>query len=49
MIVAKQPTSVIKAAGRRLGMITLREDGMKKVLSGITTVAEVVRVAYGED
>ncbi len=49
LIVSKQPTSVIKAAGRRLGMITLREDGMKKVLSGITTVAEVVRVAYGED
>ena len=49
LIVSKQATSVIRNAGRRLGMRTLREDGMKKVLDGRTTVPEVVRVAYGED
>jgi len=49
LIVSKQATSVIRTAGRRLGMRTLREDGMQKVLDGRTTVPEVVRVAYGED
>ena len=38
------PTS-LRVLARDQGMVTLREDGWKKVLAGITTVEEVLRVA----
>lgn len=44
IVFEKVSSSVIKEKARTLGMITLREDGMKKVLKGITTIAEVMRV-----
>jgi general secretion pathway protein E len=34
----------IKEEALKLGLITLRRDGIEKVLRGITTVEEVVRV-----
>ena len=37
-------TNEIKAVARRSGMTTLREDGWEKVISGVTTVDEVLRV-----
>ncbi|PKK90519.1 MAG: type II secretion system protein GspE [Candidatus Wallbacteria bacterium HGW-Wallbacteria-1] len=49
MIVSKRPTSEIKAAARRQGMKTLREDGLIKVSRGMTTIEEVMRVAYADD
>jgi type II secretory ATPase GspE/PulE/Tfp pilus assembly ATPase PilB-like protein len=33
---------------RRQGMITLREAGLLKVIEGITTPQEVLRVTLGE-
>ena len=30
-------------------MRTLREDGVRKVLAGITTVSEVLRVTMGDE
>jgi len=39
----------IRAAGVRGGMRTLRSEGIRKVLAGITTPAEVVRVTRGFD
>lgn len=38
----------IKEAARRGGMRTLREDGLKKVLNGQTTIDEVIRVTVAE-
>ena len=38
------PTNVIKKTAVEKGMDTLREDGIKKVLEGITTLEEVIRV-----
>lgn len=38
----------IKAAGTRKGMGTLRADGARKVLTGITSVAEVIRATEEE-
>jgi len=38
------PTNVIKKAAVEKGMDTLREDGLKKVREGITTLEEVIRV-----
>jgi|UniRef100_A0A7C3YZH6 type IV pilus assembly protein PilB len=45
LIVTRPPTSAIRALAREQGMDTLWEDGMKKVLMGITTFEEVAREA----
>lgn len=49
MVVDKRPNSEIKGAARRSGMKTLREDGLYKVARGLTTIEEVMRVAYADD
>ena len=36
----------LTAAARAEGMITMRQDGLAKALQGLTTVEEVMRVAY---
>ena len=41
----REPTSVIRRQARLSGMLTLLEDGVRKLLDGITTVEEVVSVA----
>ena len=47
LISDKAPAQVIRdTAKQTLGMISLREDGLIKVLRGITTLDEVDRVAY---
>ncbi|WP_281173789.1 type II secretion system ATPase GspE [Deferrisoma camini] len=48
-LVMQRANSVsIKEAGRRGGMITLREDGARKVAAGITSAEEVLRVTQDE-
>ncbi len=44
MAFEKVASNTIKEKARKLGMVTLREDGIKKVLKGITTISEVMRV-----
>lgn len=41
-------SKTIKATAMRLGMGTLRADGARKVLSGVTSVAEVIRATEEE-
>jgi general secretion pathway protein E/type IV pilus assembly protein PilB len=48
MIFEKAPSNVLRAKARELGMRTLREDGVRKVLAGATTVDEVVRATVSE-
>ena len=36
----------IKQIARNDGMISLREDGVRKVLAGVTTLEEVLRVTH---
>ncbi len=43
MINAKEPTLVIREKARELGMRTMREDAIRNVLDGYTTVDEVLR------
>ncbi len=45
LIVTRPPTSAIRALAQEEGMDTLWNDGIKKVLLGITTFEEVVREA----
>lgn len=45
-IILKEPSEIkIAEEGKRQGMITMKQDGILKVLSGITTIEEVLRVA----
>lgn len=41
-------TSELRKKAREFGMRTLREDGIRKVISGHTTLAEVLRVTMGD-
>jgi type II secretory ATPase GspE/PulE/Tfp pilus assembly ATPase PilB-like protein len=47
MTFSKAPAGEIRAKARTLGMLTLMEDGLRKVMQGTTTVEEVLRVAGG--
>jgi type IV pilus assembly protein PilB len=49
MIVRRAPASEIKAQAIREGMHTLRDDGLEKVMSGISTIDEILRVVYVQD
>ncbi len=46
LIVRRAPVNEIKAAARANGMKTLQEDGLRKVLAGITTPEEIARVVF---
>jgi general secretion pathway protein E/type IV pilus assembly protein PilB len=48
MINDRQSNSAIRARARALGMRTLREDGIRKVLAGITTPEEVISTTLGD-
>ena len=48
LIYDRAPTSVLRARAREMGMRTLREDGARKVLAGMTTAEEVIRATVGD-
>lgn len=45
LVISKASSNVIKAAAIKKGMKTLKDNGLKKVMQGITTIEEVIRVA----
>ncbi|EKD81238.1 MAG: hypothetical protein ACD_39C01896G0002 [uncultured bacterium] len=49
LIVEKSATSVIKNEAMKQGMRTLRQDGLAKVLRGLTTLSEVIRVSADDE
>jgi len=44
MILAGTHSSEVKAQAERDGLVNMRNDAREKVLSGVTTVEEVLRV-----
>ncbi len=48
MIYERVSASHLRARARELGMRTLREDGIRKVIAGQTTLEEVVRTTMGD-
>jgi len=48
LIYDRVPTSVLRARAREMGMRTLREDGARKVMAGLTTADEVIRATVGD-
>ena len=43
LIFEKVPSNLLRNKAREMGMRTLREDGIRKVLAGMTTAEEVIR------
>jgi len=48
LIYEKVPSSVLRSRAREMGMRTLREDGVRKILAGLTTPDEVIRATVGD-
>ena len=48
LIYDKVSSSVLRARAREMGMRTLREDGARKVLAGLTSPEEVIRATVGD-
>lgn len=48
MIFEKVNASALRVRAREMGMRTLREDGLRKVAAGITSLDEVMRVTMGD-
>ncbi|MFN7140045.1 MAG: GspE/PulE family protein [Limisphaerales bacterium] len=48
LIYEKVPNSVLRNRAREMGMRTLREDGTRKVLAGLTTPEEVIRATVAD-
>jgi type II secretory ATPase GspE/PulE/Tfp pilus assembly ATPase PilB-like protein len=49
LIISRASSSEIKTVALRHGMHTLREDGWNKVLAGVTTMDEVIRVSEEDE
>jgi type II secretion system protein E len=48
MINKRSPTLMLRHRARELGMRTLREDGVRKVLGGLTSAEEVISITVGD-
>ena len=48
MIFDRLPATQLRIRAREAGMRTLREDGLLKVVSGMTTLDEVIRATMGD-
>ena len=49
MIYEKTSAALLRVHAREAGMRTLREDGLRKVEAGTTTLEEVLRVTMGDE
>ena len=49
LIFEQVSSTELRIKARELGMRTLREDGVRKVVAGMTTLAEVLRVSMGDN
>jgi type IV pilus assembly protein PilB len=48
LIYDRVSSTILRARAREMGMRTLREDGARKVLAGLTTAEEVIRATVGD-
>lgn len=48
-VLRREQEHIVKKIARREGMITLREDGIKSALQGVTSIEEVVRLTAPDD
>jgi general secretion pathway protein E/type IV pilus assembly protein PilB len=48
MIHARSASARLRAKARALGLRTMREDGARKAIAGLTTIEEVVSITVGD-
>ena len=48
MVNERASTLLLRQRARELGMRTLREDGVRKVLAGLTSAEEVISITLGD-
>jgi len=48
LIYERVPSNVLRTQARELGMRTLREDGVRKIMSGVSTPEEVISITSGD-
>ncbi len=48
MMLQRAPTHVLRQAALEAGMIALKQDAMEKILEGVTTMEEALRVIYAD-
>jgi len=48
LVLQRADADTLLKAARENGMTTMREDGLKKALDGVTTVEEIFRVTFGD-
>jgi general secretion pathway protein E/type IV pilus assembly protein PilB len=48
MINKRTSTFILRQKAREVGMRTLREDGVRKVLAGLTSAEEVISITVGD-
>jgi type IV pilus assembly protein PilB len=49
MILARPSNDELRQVAIREGMISLKDDGIDKVRQGLTTIREIMRVAFREE
>jgi general secretion pathway protein E/type IV pilus assembly protein PilB len=49
LIYERVSSNVLRARCREMGMRTLREDGVRKIMAGITTTEEVIAITQGDE
>jgi type IV pilus assembly protein PilB len=49
MVFKKEPVQKIKEQARLGGMVTLLEDGVRKIFDGLTSLEEVATITHRED
>ncbi|MDD3275817.1 MAG: hypothetical protein PHP93_02075, partial [Kiritimatiellales bacterium] len=49
LIINRAPASDIKREAMRHGLHTLRDDGWRQVLAGVTTIEEILRVSEDDE
>ena len=49
MVFRKEPLDKIREQARLNGMVTLLEDGVRKIMDGLTTVEEILTITHRED
>ncbi|MGE3164717.1 MAG: GspE/PulE family protein [Planctomycetota bacterium] len=49
MTFAKRPTLELRSKARSEGMVTLQEDAVKKLVGGVTSIEEILRITHAAD
>ncbi len=49
LIMRRAPSTALREAAQRSGLVTLREEGWQRVLDGVTSIDEVTRVTHEDE